>query len=301
MNKLRVSDTALKSITFAITRLGTTFKVLWLGVAIFIAILAAAGYVFFRDIFEVIIAGDESYFEDPDNIAQFISTYIGFIAIALIASLALIPGKIKITQIAAGVSDVPNGIGYFKFGGEEIRYVGGYIVYMIISISAIAVLSIPLIGIGASTGWEFDGGGSSAFISIYALLAIIAYIWFMIRLVAFLPLVAIENRLAPMRAFRMTGGNFWRIIGAGLLFILLLIVASIVISIAMQILMMIFMGVGMVTTDGGTDFTNPGAIVTIGSAVLLYLIIEIITLLFQAGAGAAFGANIYNQLKDNTN
>jgi hypothetical protein len=101
------------------------------------------------------------------------------------------------------------------------------------------LLVVPLLGVMAASGVDLASlgqpgaeprmtGGSALAVGLYSLLLLGAFLWLLARLLPLVPVV-LHERLglrAIGRAFRLTRGMGWRLVGALLLFLIVLSVAS---------------------------------------------------------------------------
>jgi hypothetical protein len=226
MAKLPVGDTLAFSLRYGLAAVPALIRVGWLPLIVLAAgiacILLGTTNVTIDKSLE--IGGNYAAFkreisvmqQDIENMALFVSGVV----LSLIGAILFIPVYVAMMRNAAGEAP-PGGLVAFRWGGPEWRYIGATLLSVPIFLLAVAVCAIPaIIAIAATGGFEalagleegsvmLPGGG---WIVLGMLIGLFFLIWFAIRFSFFAPYAAVKNRIAPMTAFAMTGGNFWRIV-----------------------------------------------------------------------------------------
>lgn len=323
MTKLPVGSTALDAVKFGFKNMATTIRLGWVGLLVSI-IFGAVAVGFFAaavgwESFEVLEQLDSGDFQDEmEALHAVLELYAGIWLVVLFAGLAFVPLYVILTKMAAGVADSPGGIGYFRFGGTELKYVVGAIMIFVLHLIVAALASLPAF---YSFGFAISGGfantdlnttghdpaaienmvESSAFGIggalgvLFIVLAVVAIIWFTVRVITFLPSIAADDRLDLGRAMKMTRGNVWHIIGAVILFWLLLYAIEIAVSIGAVIIFLIF---AFLFQAAGAAVEGLGLVVIILGGLVGFFVF-LFYLMFNIAAGIALPANIYRNLKAN--
>ncbi len=304
-------QTAVDSLVFGFQKIFTALKLMWLPLAILLAILVGA----------VAMMGRGIVIEDSYAVVAGISAIYGIMILGIIA---LIPAVVMLTRIAAG-EPAPSGIAYFKFGAREWRYIAANIIMGILA-SLIAVVAFMLfLAVFAGSGllailaeawrnpevWDdailvvFEGGEFAAmtigFGILAGLLGVLFFIWFIMRSITFVPMAAIENRLDFGAAFAETKGNFWKLFFGSILLNIMQAIVSYAFMLVIMIPMM-FMGASVFAgnMDGEmmelVDFSDFPSSMIIGSVIagLAYLAL----ILFSVASSLAFPAKAHAALSE---
>jgi hypothetical protein len=298
-------QTAVDSLVFGFQKILTAFKLMWLPLAILLAILVGA----------VAMMGRGIVIEDSYAVVAGISAIYG---IMLLGMIALVPAVVMLTRIAAG-EPAPSGIAYFKFGAREWRYIAANIIMGILASLIIVIAIIPFIVVFAGSAlmavpaevWSdpealeytieeiFENGDFNATTILLAVLAgllgALFSIWFIVRSITFVPMAAIENRLDFGAAFSETKGNFWKLFFGSLL---LNIMQMIVYYAFMLIVMvpMMFMGISFFAGMDSDmmdqiDFSDFSSSMVIGGVVLGLAYLALV--IFYTASSLAFPAKAH--------
>ncbi|GGD07260.1 hypothetical protein [Aquisalinus flavus] len=279
----------LRSGQLATSSLGYTARNIPLIIGLFlfpalavVAIELAYVMVAHGDVWSAILRGETGtmqtgYHGLPGYLAQW--------ALYFITMLLLTPGAVRLSRIIAGDIERPGGLWHFSFGMREWRYVGASLLVSLVYI--IFDLSLP-------AGWaQFANGGVLP--NMYAILGIpqgleiwiflaltILMIWITVKLVPFLPMVAIEDRLTIGRGLGLSVGNFWNILGA--LILLVLILAAIYIALMIIVAIVAVILIFAVVLASGIDDPDQGT--QVGTA-MGFAIGFLSSYAFNAFSGAA--------------
>ncbi len=319
MNKLPIGTVAWDSVLFGFRNIFTTIRLGWLGFLLFAVVLAAGCFVFlggFIEAIEVLEAVDDGDF-DPEHwgaIHDIMGAYGGLILMCILASLVFVPFAVVMTRMAGGTQEAPSGIAYFKFGGNEIRYVLASILSTILHLIVMFLAFLPMIivfalgiaGVAATEAFMDpeifadafeDGMAGLAGVSAILLfiVGIVLIVWFSIRMIAFLPSVANDERIDLGAAVKMTKSNVWHIIGGGILFFLMLWAAEL----AFTLLMFVGAAIVGVTIGAMGGEIEILAIVLGGLGGLGAILLVLFYIAFVIGAEIAFPAQVYKHLRDN--
>ncbi|NHK26975.1 hypothetical protein FF098_003510 [Parvularcula flava] len=217
----------------------------------------------FGDLWLAILQGDAGAIEAE---AYGPSYYLADGARYVISMILFAPGTVRLSRIIAGDIEPPGGFWHFSFGAREWRYAIASV--LVAAVSWIFFLALP--------------GGLSEFVfgnfmpDIYALLGIpegmevwiflallIGMVWLSVKLIPYLPMVAIENRLDIGRGLGLSFGNFWNIFGALILFGIILIGLYIALMIIVAIVIMIaaFIGIMVAGIEDSTHAAEVGTMI----------------------------------------
>jgi hypothetical protein len=135
---------------------------------------------------------------------------------------------------------------YLRFGGDELRlmllsliFVGLWMGVTFAAVMAIGILA-AVVGMAAGSG----GAGVIALIGVLAGLAVLpVFVWLWVRLSMAWPETFADRKLHVFHSWRLTKGNFWRLLGA---YVLAIILALIV----MLLGLIIYAAVAAILTGG---------------------------------------------------
>ncbi len=323
MKKLRITATVTEAMSFAWSNLGNLIRLGWVPILLVLLAYVGGRYFFLQSMGLDLLEID---FTDRDAIREFRQSadwalsgtpggWLLTFALSIVSAFFLAPLYVVMFRYAIDDVPLPRQIAHFTFGQRELRFAIGSIVLAIVGVVALLVLLGPSLfsGMKLFNGmplevWSLVDTDPLAFeqemekyvteqsIATWLLPFLIAlligsfvYLWLMIRLSAFLPLVAVENNLGLMRAFRMTKGNFWRILMAILLLTIMIMLAFIAI-------ILVFMVVSFIMILLLSLF--PGGI-AMAIAAIAGVVFYVVLMAFLYGLGIGFSSGIYGQLRDN--
>lgn len=292
--KVKTSEAATGALRFGASNLGLVVRLYWLPALLFLGAYLGFFFVFLGSAF-VYEAGAGAF--DPAMTAGW-PYQVGSFALAALSLVIFAPASVALARIIAGDMERPAGIGYFRFGGREWRFAGASLLLTLVYY-AVTLLSVPAFLFSSSTIASIDMSGmpmTGSSLPWYAIVAImVAYVWFSVRMVSLLPMTAIENRLAPVAAFRLTAWNFWRIFGAYLMLILILLMLYIgfVICIGIAAMIVTLVVGGLLASLGGGTGEGIALAIVLGIAVL---VIYAVVAAFVVGALTYIQTKIYLDL-----
>ncbi len=190
---------------------------------------------------------------------------------------------------------------YFALGPRELRYFATQFFYgMIIAISAMVMVAVVagVIGLTAVASQAIDGRASALIIAPGAFAAIwvfLVWLWIILRLLPVLPIAAVENRISFGDAWKMTKGQFWRLLLSGAMFV------SILQSVIFILFFIFFIPAGIMIgllALAGFGVVGPVAFVLFAFLALLLVPAVIALVSFGLAAEAAFPARVYAYLSD---
>ncbi len=159
----------------------------------------------------------------PAESADPVALGIGGVLV-LLSVVLLVPLMVLWTRMAARQVEAPGGFFYFRWGGREWRVVGMFFFLMVWMMLILMICILPSIGVAFATGLdlnmveEMDLDGADLGPAIIAFtVGMLVFSWAMIRSSLMMAVPALENRFAPLYAFGLTGGNFWKIVLASVL------------------------------------------------------------------------------------
>jgi hypothetical protein len=193
----------------------------------------------------------------------------------------------------------PNLPFYFAIGGREIRYFIVRLLYTILAIVVTVFLGaigagVVVLAIGAVE--TVTGEGSAvvmALVGALVLWLILIWLWILLRFLPVLPIAAVENRIAFGDAWKMTKGNFWRLLLSGAMFIAILQGVLMVFILALFVPAAVVLGlVGVI----GASVAGPGAFIVLAPLAIIGILALIVFAAFSLAAESAFPARIYAYL-----
>jgi hypothetical protein len=175
--------------------------------------------------------------------------------------------------------------GYLRLGADELRLVGLMLIYLVLAIgfTFAVTLAAGLLAAGAGA----IGGGAGTLLGVLILLATLAFMTFVaVRLSLAGPMTFAQGRLRVFESWTLTRGNFWRLLGA---YVLALVLALIVAVLAL----VIYAAIAAITVGG--DLSQVGRVFqpdmsSIGSYFTVSMLIYMV---FGAFLSAVQNAVIY--------
>ena len=201
MTKLPVGSTIRHAYSFTFGELGTIIGLCWLPLVL-IAILQFLPYAFGGD---PMAAPDNAAVQGRHGLEGLASSLL----MLLLYSIAYVP----VAQLALGLRKGPAMV-HFALGMPEFRLFGALLLFFLVIFVlfvGIGLLGILASGVSGLTGKNPIAGLVLALVVIAALLG---FIYAMVRLgFAIVPVTVAENQVSLTRAWLLTRGNFWRILG----------------------------------------------------------------------------------------
>ncbi|GGD07249.1 hypothetical protein [Aquisalinus flavus] len=298
--KLQVIHTLTETIKFVFTNIPTIFRIGWVGITLSLLILAGLGYAIYDSVDWSKFSAAEDGASDAETlgmIGDFFKIYGAIVGWFLLSYIVLTPFMVMLKQMAAGTAAAPAGIGYFRFGAREWRFIGSHIVLFLLSLAVYILLALIVGGLFAAVmigGSAIDlwgnvfadqsasgagvtpSGGQIALIILFYLIGVVLFIWFWLRASLFTTAAAIENSVAPMSAFGLTGGNVWRLLATFVLYSLFLMAVEMVLQF---VLIFVFLGSSFSMVGAMQDDTIPWGLfavlgVTGGAFMLVYMMLR---------------------------
>jgi hypothetical protein len=149
------------------------------------------------------------------------------------------------------------GVGRLKFGVDELRLIGLWVVlgllYLVVSVVIVVVFGIAAAALAAAT--QNAAGGAVLFILLLYLLMLCAFAWLAVRLSFAGPMTFAERKLRIFGGWGLTRRRFWPLLGCYLLALVFLIIIWIVAYGVMA-------GIGLAAAGGSiqsmvSQFTRP--------------------------------------------
>jgi len=232
-----VISTVAAAYGFAFRRYLTVLGIVWLPLAILVAIV----YLFMTQIGPDYLALMHQAMISPKDIdpatASDISRWV--LPFDVIVLVLFIMMRVGITKEVLGMRTGPRFL-YVSFGGAEFRLLAAYIlVFLMIAAAAIGFALIvgilALIGVaaaGAHGGANSLSGPAGIAAFVVCLAAALAFVYAFVRLTFFLAPAAVTEKtgIGIARSWRLGKGNFWRIVAAMFLIAIPILVAEIVIA-----------------------------------------------------------------------
>ena len=296
---------ATEAVLFGFERIGMVIRIAWLPIVLVIGLYVT--------MFSIFVGGDATLpagidSNNPERMIEGLLASPGFMSfyilqaafMPLAASLILSCVYVAATR-ASTLTDYepPNLPFYFAIGGREIRY---FIVRLLYTILAIVVTvfvgaigaGVVVLAVGAVE--TVTGEGSAvvmALVGALVLWLILIWLWILLRFLPVLPIAAVENRIAFGDAWKMTKGNFWRLLLSGAMFIAILQGVLMVFILALFVPAAVVLGlVGVI----GASVAGPGAFIVLAPLAIIGILALIVFAAFSLAAESAFPARIYAYL-----
>ncbi len=303
----------VEAVLFGFERIGMVIRIAWLPIVLSIGLYVASFCALVGG--EVIgnvdwSAADPSLATDPSIALKSIVAHESFaqfyllnsLVLPLLASLILSCVYVATTRASTLADYEPPSLPfYFALGPRELRYFVVRILYAILIIVTAVIFFGLIAGVVAAviavTG-SIDAGANPLVIAPGAAVAIwlfIVWVWIVMRFLPVLPIAAVENRIAFGAAWKMTKGNFWRLVVSGLFFLALM--QGIVTTLMLVIFVPAVLILGLV---GAFAYSFAGAASVAVFALLAVVAIPAFIAIgsFALAAEAAFPARIYAYLSD---
>lgn len=303
--KTPVLRPATEAVLFGFERIGMVIRIAWLPIVIAIALYVVPFVLFMGgSIHETVqySSGDpeaaiEALFESPGFIGFYI---LQSTILPLLASLVLSCVYVAATRASTLAEYEPPSLPfYFALGPRELKYWVTKILYAILIVLVTVVIASVGAGVaaGAVAGAEAMDGEAKALVIAPAVAIgiwlVLIWLWILLRFLPVLPIAAVENRIAFGDAWKMTKGNFWRLLLSGAMFLALLQGVTLILFVAIILPPAIILGLLAVF---GAGFIGPAALILL---VLLGLIVfagMIALAAFALAAESAYPARIYAYL-----
>lgn len=297
---------AAEAVLFGFERIGMVIRIAWLPIVLVLALYAATFF------FLVGEAGLSSMppidGDDPEEAMRALLEMEGvatFYALQmtilpLLATLLLSCVFVAVTR-ASTLADYepPRTPFYFALGAREIRYFLAVLFYVILLFLAAAALA----GVGAAVcfaavsaaGGLADQAKAIVFAPMAAIILWLAlvWMWLAVRFLPALPIAAVENRISFGDAWKMTKGNFWRLVLSTVMFFAMLQTLLFVLLLAIFLPAAVILGL---VAGFGYGFMGEAALAVFALLVILAIPAVIALIAFAVAARAAFPGRIYAYL-----
>jgi hypothetical protein len=160
------------------------------------------------------------------------------------------------------------GIGYLKFGGDELRLAATLAFLGLLLGGAIIGIAVVL---GLIVGGLAAAGGAAALGAVLIpLIGLGLGVFFGVRMSLAMPATFAERRIVVFGSWRLTKGRFWPLLGTYLMSIILsLVVYLLAMMIYFAVAALLGGGIASAGSVFSPDFSNLGALLT--TAMLIYL------------------------------
>jgi len=155
-----------------------------------------------------------------------------FYLLILVFSLVFYPIVFS-TMNRAVLRPEEEGFGYIRFGADELRQIGLFLLIFVLGIGVYIAFIIAMVvvfaAVGAVVGLRATASGTAASMGvgiIAAVLLIAGWIYLWVRLSLASPLTFASRRVDLFGSWRLTRGRFWPMFGAYLVATILAIVVS---------------------------------------------------------------------------
>jgi hypothetical protein len=238
MNRIPVTRTVAESYRFTFGGLSKVIGLIWLP----IIILTVGGYFTMVPYFSGMAGALES-----GDVSQQGSLLLRELAFELVMIVLMAMIAVAITREILNPVRRPSFL-RFALGPTEFRVVGGVVALFFLMIVFVVILAIVGLVIGLVTGAVLPAAGaagSKGAAGIGALAGVIGFlglVYIMVRLGFLLvPAVTMEGGFGLERSWKLTKGNFWRIVAIAVLTLLPILIVAMTIDLTIL----------------GPDFLNP--------------------------------------------
>jgi len=293
----------LEAVLFGFERIGMVIRIAWLPIVLSLV-------VYFASIFALLGIGSlgEIDWTAPEVVLERSMAHSSFsqlyflqsAVVPLVMSLILSCVYVAITRASTLAEyEPPSWPFYFALGSRELRYFVVRILYAILIIVSAVIFFGLIAGVVAAvvavTG-SIDAGANPLVIvpgAVAALWLFLVWVWIVMRFLPVLPIAAVENRIAFGDAWKMTKGNFWRLVVSGLFFL------AIMHGVVFVLILIIFVPAAIVL--GLVGAFASGVVGAGGFALVALLAVLVVPAFIAIGsfglaAEAAFPARLYAYL-----
>ncbi len=231
MNKVPVIQTIAESYRFILGSLGKVIGLIWLPVLV----LTVGSYFTLVQAYSTMPAALES--GDVNQQGMLALRMLGFdlVMIVLVAMIAVAITR-EIMSPSKDISYI-----HFSLGLAELRVIAGFLGLFMLLVAF--VVALALIGAGLSVAAaSLPGAAGGSLLAAVQLIGVLALLYAMVRL-SFLavPAAVAEGNFGVESSWKLTGGNFWRIVAVGMA--------------ALLPLAIVCMGIAVIIV--GQDFASP--------------------------------------------
>lgn len=301
---LPVVRPALESVQFGLENIRDTIRVAWFPFTIVVSLYVGVFIAIGLSVFDAELSG----MEIPDikfeelflGVGSQNSILVWTVVLPVLSLFIMSCVYVALMRVAADPEYAFfDGIAFFRFGLREFRYAFASIAYLfvyrvvgIVTLSAIAGLSVAMANfIAAIEGVERWVIGIPTFLLIVSVLLLSLFV--LIRLLLLMPIAAIENRIDFGRAWQMSAGNFWRIAFSGIILCLLIFTLTLFSYIVFAFFSFFII---QIFAMAGIAFWDSIGYIGIAASSILFIVFASCLMAFYLGTITAFPARIYTYL-----
>jgi len=302
--KTPVMRPVTEAVLFGFERIGMVIRIAWLPIALVIALYLMIASSFFGGISSLPdLSGD-----DPEDAMQSILGAGGlyrfyilqFTLMPIATTLILSCVYVAITRASTLADYEPPRLPfYFALGPREFRYFIVRILYAILTAVVVVVAgglgaAVGVLGLNGVAGADFQMAALVIAVTAAAILALaIAGLWVIVRFMPVLVIAAVENRISFGDAWKMSKGNFWRILLSSAMFVAMLQGALTVLILAVLVPAGIIIAL---VAALGFGLAGPAAFGVFALFALIVIPVVIAIAAFGVAAQASFPARLYAYL-----
>lgn len=207
---------------FGFTRILTVIGIVWFPMLVLFAILGGVGYLVmptFLDFLQHLPPPAAGHPPKPDPAQMFaLFRIIGAVYLVVLPVIFLFAAmtRVGVMRAALGLNERPVFF-FFSLGAQVWRLIAAYIL-LGLAIYAV-VIAVALGGVALWSALHDSAPGLFGALAVVGGIALFCFaIYAFVRTYFFLPAIVVaENRIGLGRSWTLGGGNFWRIVGIGLI------------------------------------------------------------------------------------
>jgi len=209
--KIPFERTIASAYRFAFTNILSVIGTGWFPFLLVSALGAGLAVLFYPSIHGLWLEDRKTF--DSATVMTHIVPMVGAVVVVM---LALVVAQAMVTvglmRKALGLHPGPVFV-FFSLGGQVWRLIGSYILMYLLMWGGILVTALGISAVGMVLN-QLSLKMAPVVLSILVFVAVLAFIYSIVRLSFFIPAVVVaENHIGLRRSWHLGRGNFWRIVG----------------------------------------------------------------------------------------